>query len=70
MNEILNQAVADSLDDFSYAQSIAESYVREQLLTPEERKAAERADRIETIVCGIMAVLSAVVIGVTMGGFV
>lgn len=32
--QIVNEAIAESLDDFSYAQSMAESYVREQLSCP------------------------------------
>ena len=56
--QIFNEALAESLDDFSYAQSMAAAYVREQLLTPEERKTAERADRTQFIVCGIATVLS------------
>lgn len=50
--DVINAAIIDSLDNFSYARSMAEAYVREQLMTQEERKAEERTDRIERIVCG------------------
>lgn len=61
---ILNSAIAESLDDFSYAQSMAAAYVREQLMTPEERKAEERAGRITGIICGVLSALFIAAVGI------
>lgn len=45
----VNEAIADSLNDFSYGQSLAENYLRRKL-SPEEQKARKREDMAAALV--------------------